>query len=82
MLNNLLIYNDRLIKNTEDRYKSIPGYTEIHSFDHIGAGQYAFFTSIATTITKSELIYLQPGTHVIDVAARAIGQTPANTSFR
>ncbi|CAF1515070.1 unnamed protein product, partial [Rotaria sordida] len=74
--NDYLIYNDKLIQNTADRYKSIPGYTDIHSFDHIGVGQYAFFTTIATTITKTELIYLQPGLHVIDVAARAVGKMP------
>ncbi|CAF3831844.1 unnamed protein product, partial [Rotaria sp. Silwood1] len=81
MVNDLLIYNDKLIKNTEDRYTSIPGFTKIHDFDHIGVGQYAFFTSIATAITKSELIYLQPGIHVIDVAARAIGNMPVNIYF-
>ncbi|CAF4292883.1 unnamed protein product, partial [Rotaria sordida] len=78
MVNDYLIYNDKLIQNTADRYKSIPGYTDIHSFDHIGVGQYAFFTTIATTITKTELIYLQPGLHVIDVAARAEGTMPVH----
>ncbi|CAF2104449.1 unnamed protein product [Rotaria magnacalcarata] len=81
MVNNQLFYNDRFIPNTEDRYKLIPGYTEVHTFDHIGAGQYAFFSAIATTIRKSELIYLQPGLHVVDVAARAIGNMPVRIYF-
>ncbi|CAF4568887.1 unnamed protein product, partial [Rotaria socialis] len=37
---------------------------------------YHFATPIATAIRKSEFIYLQPGLHVIDVAARAVGKMP------
>jgi hypothetical protein len=58
------------------RYKLIPGYVDINSFDHIGVGQYAFLPTMAMPITKSELIHLQPGLHVIDVAARANGSMP------
>lgn len=81
MVNDNLIYNDQLIQNKPDRYTSIPGYTDVHGFDHIGVGQYAFFSSIATAITKSELLYLLPGLNVIDVAVRAIGGMPAHIYF-
>ncbi|CAF2926096.1 unnamed protein product [Rotaria sp. Silwood2] len=64
-----------------DRYKSIPGHADVHSVDHIGVGQYAFSTAIATAITKSELIYLSPGLHVIDAAIRAIGNMPINIYY-
>jgi hypothetical protein len=76
MVNDYLIYNDKLIENTASRYKLIPGYTDVHSFDHIGVGQYAFYTSISTAITKSELIYLQPGLNIIDAVVRGTGAVP------
>ncbi|CAF1043981.1 unnamed protein product [Rotaria magnacalcarata] len=76
MVNNQLFYNDRFIPNTADRYKLIPGYTEVHSVDHIGVGHYHFVTPMAPAIRKSEFIYLQPGLHVIDVAVRAVGTMP------
>ena len=80
MVNDNLIYNDQLIQNNLDRYKSIPGYTDVHGFDHIGVGHY-YHSSVATLITKSELVYLLPGLHLIDVAVRAIGAMPVNIYF-
>ncbi|CAF3350881.1 unnamed protein product [Rotaria socialis] len=76
MVNNYLFYNDRFIQNTADRYKAIPGYTAVDAFDHIGVGHYHFATPTAPAIRKSEIIYLQPGLHVIDVAVRAVGRMP------
>lgn len=81
MVNEVLIYNDKLIQNKEDRYNSIPGFTDVHMFDHIGVGQYAFFAPMAMAITKSEWIYLQPGLHVIDAVVRAIGEMPVHIYY-
>ncbi|CAF3044765.1 unnamed protein product [Rotaria sp. Silwood2] len=44
--------------------------------DILGAGHYYIDAHIAFKLLKSEVLYLEPGLHVIDVAVRGKGAMP------
>lgn len=82
MVDNYLVYNDKFVRNTEYRHKSIPGFENLFAFDQLGAGHYGFPNApLAMTIEKNEWIYLAPGLHSIDVAIRTVGTAPVYINF-
>ncbi|CAF0908815.1 unnamed protein product [Adineta steineri] len=70
MINDNLLYVDKFLSNTANRYQYSSGYTSNDHIDQVG-GFYWHNTSPAVAqCSFSDIIYLNPGLHVIDVAVR------------
>ncbi|CAF2034659.1 unnamed protein product [Rotaria magnacalcarata] len=70
MIDDRLLYVNKLVLNTADRYKYDNQCENLGCFEHIG-GYYWHTTSAAvTTVVFNDIIYLSPGLHVFDVGVR------------
>ncbi|CAF1467348.1 unnamed protein product [Adineta steineri] len=70
MINDNLLYIDKFLPNTANRYQYITGYSNNDGLDYVG-GFYWYNNSPALMqCSFSDIIYLNPGLHVIDVAVR------------
>ncbi|CAF2374327.1 unnamed protein product [Rotaria sp. Silwood2] len=70
MIDDYLLYVDKFVPNTNDRYQLFPEDTENNGIDYIG-GFYWYTNAVAvTTCAFSSIVNLNPGVHVIDVGAR------------
>ncbi|CAF0862638.1 unnamed protein product [Adineta steineri] len=71
MINDNLLYIDKFLPNTANRYQYITGYSNNDGLDYTG-GFYGHTYSLAVTqCSFSDIIYLNPGLHVVDVVARS-----------
>ena len=70
MVDDYILYVDQLLPNTADRYKYNAGYSGNDLSDHLGG--FVWYANSPTTIpcTFSEIVYLNPGMHVMDVGVR------------
>ncbi|CAF3837874.1 unnamed protein product [Rotaria sp. Silwood1] len=70
MIDDYLLYVDKFVPNTGDRYQSFPEETENDGIDSIGG--FHWYTQSHTVITCAfkNIVSLNPGVHVIDVGAR------------
>ncbi|CAF1562466.1 unnamed protein product [Rotaria magnacalcarata] len=70
MIDDRLLYVNKLVLNTADRYKYDNQCENLGCFEHIG-GYYWHTTSAAvTTVVFNDIIYLSLGLHVFDVGVR------------
>ncbi|CAF0838646.1 unnamed protein product [Adineta steineri] len=70
MINDNLLYVNKFLPNTANRYQYNAGYSSNDIAEYIG-GFYWHSTSVAITqCSFSNVIYLNPGLHIIDVAVR------------
>jgi hypothetical protein len=70
MIDDYILYVDKFLPNTANRYQYLPGFTDNYGVDTIGG--FAWFATSPTTVmcTFSDIIYLNAGLHVIDVGVR------------
>ncbi|CAF1549078.1 unnamed protein product [Adineta ricciae] len=70
MIDDYLLYINRLLPNTANRYQYIGEYQENHNNDHLGG--FFWFSNSPSVIacSFSDMIYLNPGLHVFDVGTR------------
>ncbi|UJR06616.1 hypothetical protein I4U23_010900 [Adineta vaga] len=70
MIDDYLLYINRVLPNTADRYKYIGEYPDNDGNDYLG-GLYWHSNSVSViTCSFSDIIYLNPGLHVVDVSVR------------
>ncbi|CAF1003140.1 unnamed protein product [Adineta steineri] len=70
MINENLLYVNKFLPNTANRYQYNTGYSSNDHIDYFGG--FYWYTSSPTKIdcSFSDIIYLNPGLHIIDVAVR------------
>ncbi|CAF4966915.1 unnamed protein product [Rotaria sp. Silwood1] len=70
MIDDYLLYVNKLVPNTADRYKYDNQCGDLDCFEYRG-GFYWYATSPTwTTVVFNDIIYLTPGLHVFDVGVR------------
>jgi hypothetical protein len=76
MIDDYILYVDKFLPNTANRYQYLPGFTDNYGVDTIGG--FAWFATSPTTVmcTFSDIIYLNAGLHVIDVGVISSGAFP------
>ncbi|CAF0838722.1 unnamed protein product [Adineta steineri] len=70
MIDDNLLYLDKFLPNTANRYQYNTGYSENDSLDYIGGLYWFVNTPTVTQCSFSDIIYLNPGLHVVDVGVR------------
>ena len=70
MVDDYLLYVDRFLSNTAERYNYNAGYPNNHESDQIGGFSWFASSVTLTTCAFSDILYLTPGLHVIDVGVR------------
>ena len=70
MVDDYLLYVDTFLPNTVDRYKYNAGYWNNDGSDYIGGFYWHANSPTVTTCVFSDVVYLTPGLHVLDVGVR------------
>ncbi|CAF3795439.1 unnamed protein product [Adineta steineri] len=70
MINDNLLYVDKFLPNTANRYQYNAGYSSNDHIDNIGGVYWLNNSPLITQCSFSDIIYLNPGLHVVDVAVR------------
>ena len=70
MVDDYLLYVDKFLPNTDDRYKHIAGYSTNDLVDYIGGFHWHASSSTLNTCVFSDIVYLTAGLHVMDVGVR------------
>ncbi|CAF0909090.1 unnamed protein product [Adineta steineri] len=70
MINDNLLYANKFLPNTANRYQYIAGYSSNEGIDYIDGFYWHATSPTMIQCSFSDIIYLNPGLHVIDVAVR------------
>jgi hypothetical protein len=82
MIDDYLLYVNKFLPNTANRYQYLSGYTNNDGGDRVGGFFWIASSPSAVTCSFNDIIYLNPGLHVIDVGVRGgyseLGAFPIN----
>ncbi|CAF0956374.1 unnamed protein product [Didymodactylos carnosus] len=70
MIDDYLLYGDKLLPNNVERYQLLQGVDDLISVDAIGGGRFDLYLVTMIQCEMSSFVYLNPGLHVIDVGVR------------
>jgi hypothetical protein len=70
MIDDYLLYVDKFLPNTANRYQYLPGFIDINGVDTIGGLYWSVTSSTIVACSFNDIIYLNAGLHVIDVGVR------------
>ncbi|CAF5050927.1 unnamed protein product [Rotaria sp. Silwood1] len=70
MIDDYLLYVNKFLPNTNNRYQYLPGYGSNDGGDYVGGFYWHANSPTVIMCSFSDIIYLNAGLHVIDVGVR------------